>query len=67
MIACWRSRAARPLKPVETSPDSEPPTYVIGPRMSFQAAIPPSTWHAHEIPAACASCTAIAERSPYAQ
>ena len=38
-----------------------------GPSAFFQAAMPPSMWQAEVTPASCAACTAIAERSPYAQ
>ena len=36
----------------------------IGPPASFHAAMPPWIWQADVIPASCAACTAMAERSP---
>ena len=41
-------------------PRAAPPAF-------FQAAMPPSRWRADLMPASCAACTAIAERSPKAQ
>jgi hypothetical protein len=39
----------------------------IGPCARFQASRPPSTCSAARSPASCATCTAMAERSPKAQ
>jgi hypothetical protein len=37
------------------------------PPAAFQAPMPPWMWQARLMPASCAACTAIAERSPNAQ
>ena len=39
----------------------------VPPPAFFQAAMPPSMWRAVTMPASCAACTAIADRSPKAQ
>src|SRR5206468_4205151 len=38
-----------------------------GPCAFFHASMPPWMWHAVAMPASCAACTAMAERSPKAQ
>ena len=43
------------------------PQRASGPPAFFQASIPPWMWQAAAMPASCAACTAIAERSPKAQ
>ena len=42
----------------------QPQGRASGPSAFFQAAMPPSMWQADVMPASCAACTAIAERSP---
>jgi hypothetical protein len=46
---------------------TERPHRVSGPPAFFQASRPPWRWQALAMPASCAACTAMAERSPNAQ